>query len=475
MKYLRWIGLMSSLLTVGAFGELMAPLPSEAVPTLTLQVDSGPPVNILGAATVCSTTSFNQCYAINTILQATGGNPSRNYKASAAPGGLLPRLNVGDFSAQDVFKLTGVLFGPTSTTWATNEVHVVRIVMTNTFSAAPNNAGNYILALKSGGYVQAGPLPVTPNVTQYDFLKFEGKGTFSSTLVNVNLLNSANLAPLSLQIGNAVAKTYFTLNQVVTYPTFNCLATDGSGKCKPTITLTYTQTFYGPDSLVLTDSNDMISGPSCKLTPADGVDSPTGPVLPCHSNGKKKSASDSITDAIIASNTADVTASTADPDVVTERAEQCVVDCPCADPDTCKGTIVTKIRLTPTTGVLNLPFQFATVGDFGAAGIDPPVTIISDRKGLGSNTISDILTIGHGSWMIKEGVFPPIDANTSWDTDQIACVSALNRPATETTPAFIVTTWTVGGTSEKGPLTVDQLGGGDTLTCEWHIHKNSGN
>lgn len=467
MKYLRWVGLLSSLLIVGVLGGLLAPLPSEAVPTLTLQVDSGTPVNILGAATACSTTSYNQCYAINTITQAVGaGKPAnRNYKASAAPGGLQPRLNVGDFSAQDVFKLTGVLFGPTSTTWATNEVHVLRIVMTNTFNAAPNNAGNYILALKSGGYVQAGPLPITPNVTQYDFLKFEGKGTFSSTLVNVNLLNSANSAPLSLQVGNAVAKSYFTLNQVVTYPTFNCLATDGSGKCKPTITLTYTQTFYGPDSLVLTDSNDMISGEPCKLTPADGADSPTGPVLPCHSSGKKKSASDFITDTIIASNIADVTAAVADGAVA---AIACVVDCPCADPDTCKGTIVTKVKVTPATAVNNL--NFTTVGDFGDDGINPPFSINSDRKGLGSHTFSDILILGDSPWIIAEGAFPSVGSGV-WETDQIACVSQLN------TDTLTVTTFTIGSgpNGEKGPVTVDQLGGGDTLTCTWHIHKNSGN
>ena len=468
MRSLRGILFLFSLLFVGGLGGLIAPLPSEAAPTLTLQVDSGTPVSILGAAVTCSSTSFNQCYAINTITQAVGaGKPAnRNYKASAAPGGLLPRVNVGDFSAQDVFKLTGVLFGPTSTTWATNEVHVVKIVMTNTFNAAPNNAGNYILALKSGGYLQAGPLPATPNVTQYDFLKFEGKGTFSSTLVDVNLLNSANSAPLSLQVGNAVAKSYFTLNQVITYPTFDCLASDGSGKCKPTITLTYTQTFYGPDSLVLTDSNDMISGAPCKLTPADGVDSPTGPVLPCHSSGKKKqSASDPITEAIIASNLADVTAAVADGAVA---AIACVVDCPCADPDTCKGTIVTKVRLTPATAVNNL--NFVTVGDFGDDGINPSFIINSDRKGVGSHTFSDILTLGSSPWIIAQGAFPPVGGGF-WDTDQIDCVSKLN------TDTATVTTFTVGSgpNGAKGPVTVSELGSGDTLTCTWHIHKNSSN
>jgi hypothetical protein len=151
-----------------------------------------------------------------------------------------------------------------------------------------------------------------------------------------------------------------------------------------------------------------------------------------------------------------------------------------ADPETCNGSIVTKIRVTPTTGVLGLPFQFATVGDFGSYGINPSFTINSDRKGLGSYSFNNILTVGRSPWIIAEGLFPFIDANTHYDTDNIDCVSTLNTPAildefgNVITPARIVTTWTVGGTSEKGPLTVDQLGGGDTLTCTWHIHKNSG-
>ena len=48
MKYLRWIGLMSSLLIVGTFGELLAPLPSDAAPpTLTRKLDTGSPASMV--------------------------------------------------------------------------------------------------------------------------------------------------------------------------------------------------------------------------------------------------------------------------------------------------------------------------------------------------------------------------------------------------------------------------------------------
>ena len=58
MRHLRWVGLLFSLLIVGVLGGLMAPLPSDAAQaggttapsyvSVTLQVDSGTAVNILG-------------------------------------------------------------------------------------------------------------------------------------------------------------------------------------------------------------------------------------------------------------------------------------------------------------------------------------------------------------------------------------------------------------------------------------------
>ena len=104
MRYLRWVGLVSSLVIGGVLGGLMAPLPSEAAPTLTLQVDSGTPVNILGGTVTCPT-GFTSCFAVGGT--ATGGNPSRSYTVSAAPG-LSPRLNLTDIVTQDQAKLTGL-------------------------------------------------------------------------------------------------------------------------------------------------------------------------------------------------------------------------------------------------------------------------------------------------------------------------------------------------------------------------------
>ena len=48
-KVLQQVGLVSTLLIVGILGGLMAPLPSEAAPTVTLKVDSGTATSILTA------------------------------------------------------------------------------------------------------------------------------------------------------------------------------------------------------------------------------------------------------------------------------------------------------------------------------------------------------------------------------------------------------------------------------------------
>lgn len=346
MKYLRHIGLVSSLVIGGVLGGLMAPLPSEAAPTLTLQVDSGTPMNILGSSTACPT-GFTSCYVVGGT--ATGGNPSQSYTVSAATG-LLPRLNMTDIATTDQAKLTGIKIAPVVTTIPNTETHVLTIVMTNTFSAAPNPAGYYVFAMRTGGYFQAGGSPLT---AQYDYVEFKGTGTFCAIstcnpmLVNVDLLNTApstvNRVPLSLQVGNNVTSASFTLNQVTTYPTFNCK--DANNQCTPVITLTYTVTLKGSDILVLSDSNDM-KAVSCNLIPP-GPPLST-PAIPCHKGGKKNSPSADIglvfAQADVVDNTAAVAAG-AVPGI------PCTVNCPgVTDVGSPMGTITINKQLNCPSG-----------------------------------------------------------------------------------------------------------------------------
>src|SRR5262245_53341624 len=227
-KYVQCAGLVSALLSFGALAGLIAPLSAHASGvSLTIQVDNGTPVSVLGSSGACPS-GYNQCF-LTTPTMATGNN-GRGFNVLAAPGTLATgtKLLINDTASADAFKFTSVSIAPSTPTsgWSNSETHVVKIVMSNRFDAAPNSSGNYVVALRSGGYMQgAGAAPI---VTQYDFLKFEGTGTFSPSLVNVNLLNSTNPNPLQLQVANQAPATYFTLNQLVTYPTFGC-DVDGAG------------------------------------------------------------------------------------------------------------------------------------------------------------------------------------------------------------------------------------------------------
>jgi hypothetical protein len=485
MKYLRRVGHVSCLLIVGVLVGLMAPLPSEAaIASLTLQLDSGTPVNILTGSTATCPTGYNKCYTVTSTPIAFGNN-NKGYKVIAAPNTLITatKLLVNDISSQDAFKLTGVSFVPTSTaSWPNTESHVLKIVMTNTYDAAPNGAGNYVFALRTGGYLQAGGT-VSPIYTQYDFLKFEGTGTFSPTLVNVPLLNVApatvNLKPLQLQVANTATATSFTLNQVVTYPTFACDAdgTTGSGtQCKPIITLTMTATLYGPDSLVLTDSNDALGGGPCNLTSPDPGGGPSGnPAIPCHSSGKKKSSSDFIQQSFTANDSTDVTTAQTAGAVL---AVQCVAadNCPCANPDDpqCAGTIIHNVKVTPET-IETFPFT-ATGSGITASNY----AITTNANGDGSKTFSPLPVIGEGPWTFVRGAFPtlPLASNKYWDIDSIKCASTLEPNPLDPTIKDVsnfdgFTTWAADGGSNKTAVVVHTMKGGDTLTCDWHIHKKS--
>ena len=392
MRSLRRFGLVPSLLIVGVLGGLLAPASSEASSTsLTLQVDSGTPVNILGGAVGCPT-GFTSCFAVGGT--ATGGNPSRSYTVSAAPG-LSPRLNMTDITTTDQAKLTGIKIAPVVTNFPSTEAHVLKIVFRNIFDAGPNPAGFYVFAMRTGGYFAAGGTPLN---TQYDFVEYKGTGTFcaiatcSPMLVNVPLLSSTpstvNRSPLSLQVGNAVTTASFTLNQVVQYPTFNCK--NAANKCTPDITLTYTITFRGSDFLVLSDSKDVI-GVSCNLIPP-GPPLST-PAIPCHGGGKK-SPSSFIGAQFALDNAADNAAALAAGAV---PGTPCTVDCPgVTDVGNTTGTItITKNTSEDTSDT----FQFTIDNDGPIATASIPFadtqseqTVVTVNAGPGYNISEDAIS-----------------------------------------------------------------------------------
>ena len=306
-KYLQQVGLVSTLLIVGVLGGLMAPLPSEAAPTVTLKVDSGTATSILTATGTCTVeTGYTACYTIATNLTVDGVPPQgttlpvRSYLVRNAPGATA-RLRVADLSGQDKLSLVGVQFIPaplagqtvanwntaTNTTANTSETHTLTITISNAFdspTANTTNAGNYAWAIRAGGEFRAGPTAAgacggAACNTIGDSVTFPGTGTFSTALVNKPILSPAgspaNTSPLSFAVAgptNPIVSfnglSNATLGQVnPTYPTFVCddNGSTAGGACKPSITEVMTVTLKGPDSFVLVNGGDGF-GASCAAT-----------------------------------------------------------------------------------------------------------------------------------------------------------------------------------------------------------------
>ena len=489
MKSLRWVGFVFSLLIVGVLGGLMAALPAEAAnTTVTLQADNGAPINILGSSVPCTdTANYNQCFSISSALEAVGNN-GRRFKVRAAPNAQ-PRLNLNDrLPARG--KASGVEFYPTTTAWGCNngaagsnncairdEVHVLKVVVRNKYLAA-GSGSSFTIGLRSGGLMSAGPSTSTicglqptgvPQLchNQYNRMEFKGTGEFDSSTSTppTALLGVAPANPTvkSIQEANKSQTTTWTtqLDQAVQYPTNLCnTGTPSAPACQPTITMMYTATLFGPDFSRLNDSNDWV-GCGCNHDPQG----PPGgnPAIPCHSTGKKKnSCDDSIKNEFDEYNVVDLMAAE---EAGAVQAVQCTAadNCPCADLDTCFGTIVINLKVTPgTAGTFNV------TGTGGGIGNPTPETptiypITTKTNGRGSLTFNNLPITG-APWVIAEGPFDPID---SLQTDQINCVSQKNDPSA--IPPIIVSSWTVNPGSDKSPLTVTQLGD-DKITCEWHLH-----
>ena len=303
MRYLRWMGLMSSLLIVGVLGGLLAPLASEAgTPTVKLKVDGGTETSILiTSPSSCSSAEaslgYTACYGINTNLTVAGlnapGGTNRSYNVRNAPGATA-RLRVADTNGQNKLSLIGVQFipaplaGQTVANWGSatanhSETHTLLIRLTQTFDSAANvdNKGTHVFAMRAGGEFRAGPTTANACAGQPgtvggacntigDRVTFPGTGTFSPTLVNRNILrpSGANSQTLSFTVAGPTAGvvsfnglTNTTMGQVnPTYPSFVCDLNGGAletgNVCKPSITETMTVTLKGPDSFVLVNGGD---------------------------------------------------------------------------------------------------------------------------------------------------------------------------------------------------------------------------
>jgi hypothetical protein len=439
MKCLGWGVLVPSLLIVGVLGGLMAPLPSEAVTSLQFKVDNSTyTINLTQTCTAAERPAgYTACFKLpsSATTQYSGTNAAGNTRAftiqnaPSTTARLLVADTAGAGNSLDQFVLTGVQFVPLATSgWPATEQHVLRVIMRNTFNVASNAAGNYLFALRTGGYFVGGPATdTTVNGSPLnDYVKFEGVGTFSSSLVNVPLLGVApNVNPLSRQVGSPASKSSsFSLGQNVAYPVFAC--NNGSGRCTPDITLTMTTTLYGPDTLVLTNSDDSAGGTvrRCRVRDEDDDDRDR------HNLGrdddddqnrqrKCKSITKRIRTFFQQQAAADATTAAAAGAV---PSTQCVGEaCPCADPDTCPvGPSTGTITITKNTSQeTSDTFQFAITG--------PSPSTPSIPLG-GANTATTVVTVNAGGpYSIEETPIP-----AGWTLGAANCNDG---PTTFTVPA----------------------------------------
>ncbi len=237
MKYLRWAGLMPSLLLVGAMGELTAPLPSHA---LTVRID-GATVQISTTAAAC-TSGYNLCAFIppGRYGNWTVGDVSATNRA---------RIMIGDNSTAgslDLLKLTGITFTPVLTAGT----KTTTVVVTHTYNAGGGNpAGNYSWGYGMSGYFDPpGPNGLDENVVG-NRLKQIGNGNFAGVSVTLGsgIDTGALATPSTKNLSGSISRT-----SAATVVRPNC--NTGSGRCAPTITQTFTITVVGADKLVMTDS-----------------------------------------------------------------------------------------------------------------------------------------------------------------------------------------------------------------------------
>ena len=298
-KFVRRVGLVSTLLIGGVLGGLMAPPPSEA---MTISIDGKDlPVSTLFPYT-CET-GYSSCWYI--IGSAT--SPSTNTRQITGPTGTWTvaniagtnrarvRINdVGGTPATNVDKmnLTGIkLTPPANTTGKTT-----KIIIKHTYING-QGSGNYQWGMGATGHFT--PSPATADVLQNKFI-LTGRGKFKTPTAATDpdgdkQIGKIDKGPFGDGTPPVEAGDVGIVTQTVPVTTVKTgCNSDDTGKCKPEMTYEYELKFVGADTLTLTDSF-IGAGISCTDAELDPlipqvilflmrlVD-PTG-VLPTHISG----------------------------------------------------------------------------------------------------------------------------------------------------------------------------------------------
>ncbi len=281
MKILRWLALVSSVLIVGV---LIAPVPSEAVPSLkiTTFADGDITIPFTSLTGTCSLSDRNAgytaCYPIATNTYGTLDQWSIQSVSSTNPARLLIADTTGAGNSLDLFTLTGVKFQPVFSGF-----EQLTVTFQNTFDTAPNPAGNYLFAMRTGGYFVAGNTN-GDNTDIGNEVNLSGTGEFGFGPQFLGSLDTGSIG------GPSSIAVFFSFSQPQQYQSNNC--DNGSSLCTPTITQTLVFNVWNRDTLFLTNSADGAGGncdvrPPTNVPPGPPTGLPPGPSSPCKAKSGK--------------------------------------------------------------------------------------------------------------------------------------------------------------------------------------------
>lgn len=276
------------------------------------------------------------------------------------------------------------------------------------------------------------------------------------------------------------------------YPSYICdRAPTGTetvaNSCKPQVVVTLTSTLRGPDTFIAANSLELAGGGCSQTNNKGGTLTPQGP--PCFSNSKKN-LTDTITTFFDKQHDNDVVYFAS---VGAEATPACQGNqCACSDPEMCAGTIVITADVTPAA-VAAFPFTATGSGvdnfiiNTSGSTANPPCP--AKPLGGGCIALTGVTTLYGDGWVFSpdygstSALWPRASDQHRYDVDNADCKSALNvyvyDPANgqlDLTKSTIVSEWNIQKLNGLvTSATVTRLGVGDTVTCNFHIHKNASN
>src|SRR5262245_8895856 len=482
MKYLRWIGLLSSLLFVGVLGGLMAPVPSgaaalgqESLPIVTVfEVGQGSTTfTVVRGGSDCTNspappTGF-QCYSLSQIPFPTTINAAnQRWRVGSVASNNQARVLVKDSdTATDNMYMTGIAIRPLINTANPTSVNSVspactfpptvgatcqhgHMTLQKTFDLGNGNtSGNFYWAVHVGGNFNA---PDFSENVVLDRMRLTTMGCFAALNCNPDSATDRRsvgtvdttpvVTPITLGGQGGIG-----LNSGPTQ--FGTCNTAGGNKCRQTIKYDYEFTLRGFDTMNLTDSATGCGGTCKEGFKGQGQLPACGDANIPPPEGEDPSLLFQCAQQLIGDNNADEQSNLATGGV---PAEVCGSTC-----------IVILLDGTPAgSSALAGPFTFTATG----LGVDDPSSfqLTLNPQAVQAKAFGNLQPdppAGDRTFIITD--FPPGGAQGEFQLDQIQCRTTLGSTCRILTDGS-------GNNKTKIGVAVTRLVEGDSLYLEMHVH-----